>query len=171
MIQIFDMYTNRPLKITIIDDDNQMREMLRDFFNSKYASSQVTTFATGEEALEKMSVLPSLIVLDYHLDSMDAVAMNGLQVLKKLKERFPTVPVIFLSGQEKAEIAANTMKYGAWDYIVKNESAFHRLEILINNILGHVDLTKDLGTQKFFNRLLAVVVIALLIGLIVMRMK
>jgi two-component system, OmpR family, response regulator len=165
------MYTNRPLKIVLIDDDPQMREMLKDFFTGKYVSSDVSTYSTGEEAISTLSSEPNLIVLDYHLDSADAVAMNGLQVLKKIKERFPNVPVIFLSGQEKAEVAANTMKYGAYDYIVKNESAFHRLEILINNILGHVELKKNLGTQKFFNTLLGILVAALIIGILVMRMK
>jgi DNA-binding NtrC family response regulator len=164
------MYTNHPLKITIIDDDPPMREMLKDFFLGKYVASDVTTYAKGEDALKSMVLEPNLIILDYHLDSIDAMAMNGMQVLKKLKERYPNVPVIFLSGQEKAEVAANTMKYGAWDYIVKNENAFHRLEVIIHNILGHVELKKNLGTQKFFNRLLAVIAIALLVGMIVMRM-
>ena len=163
------MYTNRPLKVCIIDDDSQMMEMLKDFFTSKYVASQVVAYTTGEEALKNIVTEPNLIVLDYHLDSMDATAMNGLQVLKQFKDRFPNVPVIFLSGQEKAEVAANTMKYGAWDYIVKNENAFNRLEILINNILGHVDLKKNLGTQKFFNRLLAVLIIGLILGMIIKR--
>jgi DNA-binding NtrC family response regulator len=164
------MYTNRPLKISIIDDDPPMREMLKDFFVGKYKASEVTIYPTGEEALRSIVMQPNLIVLDYHLDSVDSTAMNGMQVLKKLKERFPNVPVIFLSGQEKAEVAANTMKYGAWDYIVKNENAFHRLEIIIQNILGHVDLKKNLGTQKFFNRFLGFLVIALILGMIIMRM-
>lgn len=164
------MYTNRTLKISLIDDDPQMREMLKDFFIEKYPLSEITSFATGEESLKKIITEPDLIVLDYHLDSIDALAMNGLQVLNKLKERFPNVPVIFLSGQEKAEVAANTMKYGAWDYIVKNENAFHRLEIHINNILGQVDLKKNLGTQKFFNWLLVIIAIALIVGMCVMRL-
>ena len=96
--------------------------------------------------------------------------MNGLQVLKKLKDKFPNVPVIFLSSQEKTEIAANTMKYGAYDYIVKNESAFHRLEILLNNIRGHANLKKNLGTQRVFNTILAVLVIALILGFIIAKM-
>ena len=165
------MYTNRPLQIILIDDDPQMREMLNDFFTGKYAHSHVKTFATGEEALSTMMIAPNLIVLDYHLDSSDAMAMNGLQVLKKLKEKYPLVPVIFLSGQEKAEVAANTMKYGAYDYIVKNESAFHRLEILFNNILGHVELKKNLGTQKFFNGILVALVVAMIIAFIVSKMS
>lgn len=163
------MYTNRELKICIIDDDAQMLEMLKDFFEGKYPAAVISAFKTGEESLSSIIVQPDLIVLDYHLDSIDAMAMNGLQVLKKIKERFPNVPVIFLSGQEKAEVAANTMKYGAWDYIVKNENAFNRLEIHINNILGNVDLKKNLGTQKFFNRFLAILVIAMIIGMIIMR--
>ena len=165
------MYTNQPLKITLIDDDAQMREMLKDFFTGKYKAAEVVSFSTGEDALSKMYMQPNLIILDYHLDSEDSTAMNGLQVLKKIKERFPDVPVIFLTGQERTEVAANTMKYGAWDYIIKNESAFHRLEILVNNILGHVELRKNLGSQKFFNRLLFVLIIALIIGMFVMRMK
>ena len=164
------MYADRTLKITIIEDDSQMREMIKDFFLSKYPLSDVSTFATGEEAFNKMTTLQDLIILDYNLDSVDPAAMNGLQVLKRLKEKYPNLPVIILSGLEKTEVAANTMKYGAWDYIIKNESAFLRLEIHMANILGNVDLKKNLGTQKFFNRLLAVLMLGLIIGMIVMRM-
>jgi DNA-binding NtrC family response regulator len=163
------MYTNRLLKITIIDDDEQMREMLKDFFTGKYANSEVVAYSTGEEAFRNMASQPSLIVLDYHLDSTDSMAMNGLQVLKKLKDRYPEVPVVFLTGQEKAEVASNTMKYGAYDYIVKNESAFHRLENLMNNILGHVELKKNLGMQRFFNILLFVITGLLLLGILINR--
>src|SRR6185436_19843008 len=141
------MYTNQNIKITIIDDDPAMIEMQKDFFTSKFPGSVITVFNSGEEAIKGIYVEPDVIVLDYHLDSVNSDAMNGIQALKKLKDQFPNVPVIFLSSQEKTEVAANTMKYGAYDYIVKNENAFHRLEILLNNIRGHADLKKNLGTQ------------------------
>ncbi len=165
------MYTSQNIKVTLIDDDPNMSEMLRDFFQDKYPSSSLTSYTSGETALESMYEAPQLIVLDYHLDSVDASAMNGMQVLKKIKERFPDVPVVFLSGQEKAEVAANTMKYGAYDYVVKNENAFHRLGLLTNNILGHYSLKKNLGTQRFFNILLGILVVALLIGIFFIRMR
>lgn len=165
------MYTNRSINIAIVDDDAQMREMLTDFIAGKYPAANIQAYSSGEEALSKIYEKPDLVVLDYNLDSNDAVAMNGLQILKKLKEKYEGVPVIFFSAQEKAEIAANTIKYGAWDYIVKNENAFHRLEIIISNILGTVDLKKNLGTQKFFNRLLFLLLVGLLIGFIVRRMS
>lgn len=163
------MYTTSRIKLVLIDDDPQMSEMLTDFFKEKYPASKIIAFNSGEKALRDIYESPDLIVLDYHLDTVDPDAMNGMMVLKKLKDRFPNVPVIFLSGQEKAEVAANTMKFGAYDYVVKNENAFHRMSILTNNILGHSKLKKNLGTQRFFNILLGLLVIALIIGIIVIR--
>ena len=44
------------------------------------------------------------------------------------------------SGQDKIEVAVNTMKYGAFDYIVKSESAFHRSENVIFNLIKRMKL-------------------------------
>lgn len=164
------MLAQTKIKVAIIDDEAQMREMLKDFVAQKFPAAEIITYTSGEEALEKIYEEPGMIILDYHLDSKDSEAMNGVQVLKKLKDRYPDVQVVFVSGQEKAEIAANTMRYGAYDYIVKNENAFHRLEIVVKNILGNTELKKTAGTQKFFNYLLVGLIAALVIGIIVMRM-
>jgi len=164
------MYTDHQFKI-IIDDDPSMINMLKDFISAKYGAAEVTTFTTGEEALSGIYYMPEVIVLDYHLDSINPDALNGLQILKKLKDVYPETPVIFLSAEEKPEIAVNTIKYGAYDYIVKNENAFHRLEIILTNILTHGVLKKNLGTQKFFNRLLAVLLLAVAIGFIILKLS
>src|SRR5258706_8800842 len=117
------MLNQSRIKVTVIDDDLQMTEMLKDFISQKYPSAETTAYASGEDALEKIFEEPDMIILDYHLDSKNSEAMNGVQILKKLKERYPEVHIVFVSGQERAEVAANTMKYGAYDYIVKNENA------------------------------------------------
>ena len=154
------MYANKNFKVTIVDDSPAMSEMIKDFINEKFKGAAITSFKTGEDALKGIYEKPDVIILDYHLDSTDPLALNGLQILLKLKEMYDDVTVIFLSAEEKAEIAANTIKYGAYDYLVKNETAFHRLEIILNNILSHGELKKNLGGQKFFNRLLAVLLVS-----------
>lgn len=163
------MYLNRNLKITVVDDDAAMLEMTKDFLSQKFPAAQITTYNTGENALSGITEEPDLIILDYNLDSIVATAMNGIQVLQKLRDKFNS-PVIFLSGQERADVAANTMKYGAYDYIVKSETAFSRMEIVISNIIGHSDLKKNLGTQKFFNTILVVLMVVLITGFILFRM-
>lgn len=165
------MYTQRSFKIALIDDDPAMTEMLRDFVSTKYPAASISIYKTGEESFNGIFEQPDAIVLDYHLDSVNPAAMNGLQILKRLKEMYSDVPIIFLSAEEKPEIAVNTIKYGAYDYIVKNENAFHRLEIVLTNILTHGELKKNLGSQKFFNRLLAILLIGVIIGIIAMKMK
>jgi len=165
------MYANKNFKVTIIDDSPAMAEMIKDFISDKFKAATLTVYNTGESAMDGIYEKPDVIILDYHLDSTDSLALNGLQILLKLKEKYNDVTIIFLSSEEKAEIAANTIKYGAYDYLVKNETAFHRLEIILNNILSHGELQKNLGGQKFFNRLLALLLIAVVVGLIVLRMR
>ena len=164
------MYTNT-LRVSVIEDNKQMREMIKDHVSHFFPNSEIKIYPTGEAALADMSEIPDAIVLDYHLDSVDVTAMNGLQVLKKIKEKMEDVPVIIMTAEDKAEVAANTMKFGAYDYIVKNESAFQRLSLVLNNISGHVSTKKNLGAQKFFNAILLIIVIATIVGLIYLRMS
>jgi DNA-binding NtrC family response regulator len=164
-----EMLNPSRIRISVIEDELQMSEMLKDFILRKYPAAEISIYTSGEEALDKIYETQDLVIVDYHLDSDNPDAMNGVQLLKKLKERYPNVQVIFLSGQEKAEVAANTMKYGAYDYIVKNDSAFNRLEIVFKNVLGESSLKKNLGTQRFFNYLLVALIAALLIGIGMMK--
>lgn len=163
------MYVNRNVKIVVIEDNRAMSEMVRDYLMSKFNNAEVIVFNTGEEALNGIISEPDVIILDYNLDSENPNALNGIQILMKIKERYKS-PVVFLSSQERADVSANTIKYGAYDYIAKNEAAFTRLEIVINNIIGHSDVRKNLGTQKFFNSILVVLMIVFVLGFILMRM-
>src|SRR5437773_1544824 len=119
------------LSILVVDDDPAMCEMVRDSLTKKFPGSTVNVYNTGEEALASLSSEPDFAVLDYQLDSIKPDAMNGIQILSKLKERYPNLPVVFLTGQDRIEVASNTIKYGAYDYIVKNETAFHKLELAV----------------------------------------
>jgi DNA-binding NtrC family response regulator len=82
-----------------------------------------------------MNQNPQIVVLDFHLNSHLPDAQNGVEVLKRIKEVSPASQVIMLSGQDKLEVAVESMKYGAYDYVVKGETAFSRMENVINNIL------------------------------------
>ena len=156
-------------RIFIVDDDPSMREMINEFIQTKYDDAEIHVFSTGESALLELFKKPDVIVLDYHLESADGKSMNGIDILKRMKELLPYTPVIFLSGEENPEVAANTIKYGAYDYIVKNENAFHRLEIMVNNSTGHMSLKKQLGIQKVFNMILLVLLILGVLSFIVSR--
>jgi DNA-binding response OmpR family regulator len=159
----------RPLKIIVIEDNTTMSEMISDYLQQKFTGSQVSIYNTGEKALEDTTGgPPDVIILDYNLDSENPKAMNGLQILMKLKKQFDA-PVIFLSGQDRTEVSANIIKYGAYDYVVKNQESFHRLEIIINNILANHKVKKDLDTQKASTKALIIIVVAIVACIVLLK--
>ncbi|HEY3876188.1 MAG TPA: response regulator [Candidatus Kapabacteria bacterium] len=158
------------LTILVVDDDPTICEMTRDTIEKKLPGTAVRIFNTGEDALAGLNFEPDIAVLDYQLDSIKPDAMNGIQILSKLKERFPELPVIFLTGQDRIEVASNTIKYGAYDYIVKNETAFHKLELALGQLANLRTLKKSNGTQKSMNMIFWVLVIALIAYVIYLRL-
>lgn len=119
--------------IFLVDDEPIQNEMLKDYIAERY-SYDIRTFESGESAIRELSLNPQVVVLDYHLNSHLPNAQNGVEVLKKIKEVSPQTQVIMLSGQDKLEVAIDSMKYGAYDYVVKGETAFSRMENILNNL-------------------------------------
>ncbi|SRR5581483_9700070 len=158
------------LSVLIVDDDLAICEMVRDTIEKKFPGSEVAVFNTGEDALARMTAEPDVAVLDYQLDSVKADAMNGIQILSKLKERYPNLPVVFLTGQDRIEVASNTIKYGAYDYIVKNETAFHKLELALTQLANLRTLKKSNGFQKAMNWVFWALALGLIGYVIYLRM-
>lgn len=127
------MATNNPRYIFLVDDEPIQNEMLKDYIAERFVYD-IKVFDNGEEALANMHLHPEIMVLDYHLSAHKPDAQNGVAILKKIKEAYPETQVIMLSGQDSLQVAVDSMKYGAYDYIVKGETAFSRTENALNNV-------------------------------------
>jgi len=88
---------------------------------------------------------PDVIILDYYLDGIDTTAMNGIETLDKIKAFNQDIPVVILSSQDKIEVAVNCMHHRAFDYVVKSETAFVRLQQIITNIFRYKKMEKELS--------------------------
>ena len=142
-------------KIFIVDDDPVLAEMLKDHL-SKMTSYEVKIFETGEECLKNLGEKPGIVFLDFYLNSVNKEAMDGLEVLQEIKKVDPEADVVILSGQDKIEVAVKTMQYGAFDYIVKGESAFYRAEKVVFNIYRYKKLQGNASKYKNLSIWLAV---------------
>jgi two-component system, OmpR family, response regulator len=134
--------------ILIVDDDPAQANMLQDFL--KNSERNIRTINSGEDLLRTLDTDPDVIFLDYNFDMAGATAMDGLQILQEIKKRKPKVEVVMLSAQDKIDVALNTMKYGAFDYVIKGETAFHRAENALANILKRNELQNQLRFYKRF---------------------
>lgn len=118
-------------KIFIVDDEPLLTEMLKDAIEEEFSSVEVTAFPTGEACLRSLDQGPDLVVLDYHLNSREKAAANGIDILKEIKNHDKALPVIMLSSQKSYGTAAQTILYGAVHYVMKGQDAFAEINDLI----------------------------------------
>ncbi len=134
--------------VYVVDDEPLQRDMLKDHL-SKMSKYEIHDFPTGEECLAAAKIrIPQIVFLDYNLNSQIRDAMDGIDVLKELKNIYPEMEVVMISGQDRIDVAVNTMKYGAFDYIVKGEGSFLRAEKAMFNIYRYHRLQGSANRYK-----------------------
>jgi DNA-binding NtrC family response regulator len=149
--------------IYIVDDEPLQRELLADHLGNMPAY-EIHSFGTGEECLAAIKVrIPTIVFLDYYLNSQVKDAMDGTEILQEIKSLAPAIEVVMISGQDKIEVAVNSMKHGAFDYIVKGEGAFVRAEKTVFNIYRFHKLT---GTASRYRTLMVLFGIGMLLMII-----
>jgi len=100
-------------KILIIDDDLDMCQMLVRFFTRN--NFEVNFAGSGKKGLEELEKNPPDIILcDFRLSDTD-----GKELLLKIKNMHPEVPVIIITGYSEIRAAVEVMKRGAFDYLTK----------------------------------------------------
>jgi DNA-binding NarL/FixJ family response regulator len=121
---------NKP-KVFIVDDEPLLSEMLTDYLLGHNPNLVIRSFLTGEACLKNLYEKPAIVILDYHLNSRERDAANGLEILKEIKRKYKTTPVIMLSSQESYSKALQTITYGAIHYVIKGQEAFEKIQKLI----------------------------------------
>ena len=105
------MNNSKPLILTI-DDEVDMLETYRSILSKKY---EVITAESGEKALSVLKEKEvSLILLDIKMPKM-----NGIEILKRVKEDEPNLEVIMVTASKEIASAVEAMKLGALDYLTK----------------------------------------------------
>ncbi|SEG45501.1 response regulator [Flavobacterium urumqiense] len=138
------MKKDTKIKIFLVDDDALFLKSLEIEFLEN-ADFTIETYPTGELCVENLSSTPDVVILDYQLDGIVENAMNGLETLDKIKTFNSNIPVVMLSSQDKIEVAINCMHHKAFDYVVKSETAFVRLQKIITTIFKYQKMEKELS--------------------------
>lgn len=123
--------SNPAMRILIADDHAIVRKGLKDILREADEPAIVEEAGTGQEALEKIQNNSwDVVVLDITLPDM-----NGLEILKRLNESKPDLPVVMLSMHSSQQYVRNSLKLGASGYLNK-ESAPDELIAALHAVLG-----------------------------------
>ena len=100
-------------KVLIVDDEEEFSQALAERMRMRGLSVEIA--ANGQEALEKVeSGVFDAIILDMVMPGMD-----GMETLKKLKEKKPEFQVILLTGHASLDKGVESIKMGAMDFLEK----------------------------------------------------
>ncbi len=126
--------------VWVVDDEPAIRELLNVIVST--AGYDVETFSGGAEVLACADPAPGAVLLDLMMPEVDGVA-----VLKELKRRHPTLPVIILTAVTEISRAVEVTKLGAYDYLVKPIDQ-ERLKTTLHRALSHATLTEEVVRLK-----------------------
>ncbi len=119
----------RPETIFVVEDDILYLNLINKELE-KMGYTNIKSYTTGKEAMHNLDRKPDIALLDYFLEK----DYTGMDILKKIKTRFPDTQAIFLTASDDVNIAVDTMRNGAYDYIVKGDTAFIRIRHLLKKI-------------------------------------
>lgn len=128
-------------KILVIDDERSIRNTLKDIL--EFEKYTVSVAEDGMKALEMVKQEKfDLIFCDIKMPQID-----GIEVLENLRESFPDVPVVMISGHGNIDTAVECIKKGAFDFIEKPID-LNRLLVCVRNGLDHQSLVQQTKVLK-----------------------
>jgi DNA-binding NtrC family response regulator len=137
------------LKIFLVDDEPYCLDLYGQYLrNLGYVNVQY--FNKSADCLDQLTLQPELIFLDYNMDNL-----NGIDVLKKIKRFDPNILIVFLSGQKEIAIAVNALKYGALDYIGKEDVDEQRIGECMSKVVRVKETLSNGGRMQPVKKILA----------------
>ncbi len=121
-------------KTLIVEDSITFRMLLKDMLTVRFPSMAIEEAGDGKQAMEKVDMYtPDLIFMDIKLPEE-----SGLEITKKIKEKYPGTKVIVLTNYDIPEYREAAHRNGA-DYFFTKSSTFEEIEKLVESIMnsGH----------------------------------
>ena len=151
-------------KIFIVEDDIFYSGLIKNEI-VKNSLGEVESFSSGETFMNNLFKMPDIVLLDHNLGSM-----KGVDILKKIKSLNPNIQVIILSAQVKMKVAITSLKFGAYDYVEKNDFAFDRIKALIKNITKFNQIVKEQKRLKIAKTIFTALVTTLILSAIYLEL-
>jgi PAS domain S-box-containing protein len=129
----------------LVADDNEndrllaIREIRKGYPSAEFI--QVDSAAAFEAALEQDGF--DVVITDYKMGWLD-----GLELLRRMKARYPGLPVLMVTGTGGEEIAVEALQEGADDYLVKNQLRFDRLPRAVTAALERAHQRRELAQAE-----------------------
>ena len=122
--------------VFIVENESVKSDLIHKFFEKTH-HFEFFYFGDSDECLKQLYRHPMAVFLDYDLKSINTHEKDWQKILEEIKNLNHNTEVIFFSSEDHSGVASDTLKHGAYDYIVINENRFRRMENILFNIEDH----------------------------------
>ncbi len=133
-------------KIFVVDDDVFTSAIFKQHLQN-LGYNDITCFSSGTLCLNHLQERPDIILLDHEMGDL-----TGFDVLIKIKRFDPNIYVVMVSGQEDMMTAIDSLKYGAFDYIIKGDDTTYKITKVMERI-GEIHRLIEQKKNNPFNKL------------------
>jgi DNA-binding NarL/FixJ family response regulator len=137
-----------PITVSIVEDNEQLRGTLARVLNRAEGFRCLSHYGTAEAALERLAKdRPEVVLMDINLPGM-----NGVECVRRLKQRVPTIQVVMLTVYEDTDNIFNALAAGAAGYLLKRTKSSELLDAIREVHRGGSPMTTHIArkvTQSF----------------------
>ncbi len=127
-----------PARVLLIEDSAETARLLAGALGAGSDPFEVTVAGSARDGLEHLATHQvDCVLLDYRLPDAD-----GLECLRKIRQRDPDLPVVVITGAGSEEVAVEAMKLGASDYLVKHGKYLVTVPVVVREALGRRELER-----------------------------
>jgi DNA-binding NarL/FixJ family response regulator len=129
--------------VSIVDDENDLRESIMRYLNLCGEFHCVSDYARGEDALAGLpGDAPAVVLMDIKMEGM-----NGIECVRRLKERMPNVQIIMLTVFEDSELIFDALRAGASGYLLKSQPPKKLLEAIRDVVAGGSPMSASIARK------------------------
>ncbi len=143
---------DRPVQVLLVDDEPGYAEVVAEFLEENDSIDEVVPETDPREALSALDETVDCIVSDYAMPGLD-----GLELLASVRERYPDLPFVLLTGQSNEETAVEAISAGVTEYVRKQSGAdqYTRLAHRVSNVVRQYRAEQSVeATQRQYTRLI-----------------
>ncbi|MGE0084610.1 MAG: diguanylate cyclase [Desulfococcaceae bacterium] len=132
--------SEQKLKILVVDDEPFVRDMLESILRSAEMPVEVETADNGGEALDRYRQHPDT---DLIISDINMPVMNGLELIRNLRNISQDVPIIILTGNSEVKTAIKALNSGASDYLLKDENIDDTIPVSVKRVMEKYGLERQ----------------------------